>query len=99
MVSSGTGRPTLPSRTIAKTAAYPQCSTKSVSNPITDNRAVELRLEPPLQVVHSSQLRLGRHDEVAWHSRIHQLRHAVGKTTRFVERSSLEDGALEPVPG
>ena len=41
MASSGTGRPTFPSTTTAKIAAYPQCSTKGPSMFVDDSRLQE----------------------------------------------------------
>src|SRR5258705_5782954 len=96
MVSSGTGRPTFPSTTTAKIAAYPQCSTKSVSGPIDDRLLPFVNL---LQPVHRIQLRSSRRNEVAWRPGAIELHDDVGEAAGFLDRSPLEDRPLRPVPG
>src|SRR5258705_6114050 len=93
MVSSGTGRPTFPSTTTAKIAAYPQCSTKSVSGPIDDRLLPFVNL---LQPVHRVQLRSSRRNEVAWRPGAIELHDDVGEAAGLVDRSPLEDRPLEP---
>src|SRR5258705_12058956 len=86
MVSSGTGRPTFPSTTTAKIAAYPQCSTKSVSGPIDDSLLLFVNL---LRPVHRVQLRSSRRNEFAWRPGAIELHDDVGEAAGLLGPSPL----------